>query len=320
LSAEAEPKPLPFLAIFPDTNIFLPRWPSEPSGLADLLSTAAVFKIPVYLLEAVELELEAHWLREAQSAIDKVKAQKEKLPTQLSAVCKLEIPTMPEVISVYKREAEATKSRLDVARAAFPETTLRKLFDMAIKHEHPFAAEGKNFQDAVIITSVLDFSQREGFAKVAFVSCNRNDFDPVKLRHLASGYNVDLKYYASLDALRAELNPHLDEMFRQKSQKINESAREVLRREPKKIEDFLISQLVKSREVTLRLLEIEDVSVAWWDKVPRKPEQVPFEATVKAGFKVGDFEIDRGVTVDGWAISDPSEYQQFNFESAFISR
>lgn len=313
-------KQLPFAAIFPDTNIFLPNWPAEPPGLADLLSTAGIFDIPVYFLETVELELEAHWIREARIAIDKLQAQKGKLPAPLSTACKLEVPTLAEAISLYKSMAGATKTGLGLPPATFPETSLRELFQMAIDYEHPFAAEGKNFQDAVIITSVLDFSRRQNLSKVAFVSKNHGDFDPAKLKARAALYGVELQYYRDLKALHDALSPFLDDILREAWHKDNQSAKHALELARSSLESFLISHFVRSEDVELDLVGIEEVRVAWWDKVTQKLQRVPVQVTVNVRFKMLNYAFERGITVDGWAITGNEGYERFDFESAFISR
>jgi PIN domain len=320
VSDETKPNSLPFLAIFPDTNIFLPNWPAEPPGLADLLSTARIFQIPVYLLETVELELEAHWIREARGGIDKLKAQKDKLPPPLSDACRIEVPTLSEAVLLYQRMATVTKTKLALDHAAFPETSLRELYQMAIGHEHPFAAEGKNFPDAVIVTSVLDFSRRQNLSRVAFVSKNCADFDRTKLMARAALYGVDLQYYRDLNALHDALWPFLKGALQKAWQEDNEAAKEALELARASLQTFLISQLVKSEDVELELVKIEEVRVAWWDKVTQKLQRVPLQFTVNARFKTTTYAIERGVTIDGWAVNSDEGYECFDFESAFISR
>jgi tetrahydrodipicolinate N-succinyltransferase len=155
---------------------------------------------------------------------------------------------------------------------------------------------------------------------VAFVSKNSNDFDAKKLLHLASGYNVNLKYYQSISSLQDELSPFRDDLVRKAWQKENESAKSSLNSARASLESFLFAQFVKSENVTLDLLEINDVRVAWVDKVTKKLERVPFEAVVTASFTSAGFEIDRGITVNGWAIVGAGGYERFDFESAFISQ
>ena len=136
-------KELPFLAIF-QIPTFFTSWPGEPPALADLLSTASIFNIPVYLLEAVEIELEAHWIRDMRSSFDKLNSAMGKLPTPLRPLSLLQMPSDTDAIGHYKTAANKMKNTLGLRNAGFPETSLKDVFQMAINHEHPFAAEGKN--------------------------------------------------------------------------------------------------------------------------------------------------------------------------------
>jgi hypothetical protein len=312
-------KELPFVAIFPDTNIFLPSWPGEPPGLADLLSTAGIFNIPVYLLETVEMELEAHWIREMRSSVDKLKSAMRKLPAPLHAVTSLQFPNDTDAIDLYKTAAEKMKATLGLPGAGFPDTSLKYVFQMAINHEHPFAAEGKNFQDVVILQSVIEFCKREKLPRVAFVSKNQSDFDPDKVKKRAAADGIDLQYFRDLHALHDSVWPFVSELFREAWRKDNELAKVGIRAISRNLEEFLRSQLIRSDDVQLSLLNIEDVSVAWWDKVTQKLERVPVQITVNVEFSDRDFKIDRGITVEGWAMSSENGYEKFEFDSATIT-
>lgn len=320
MPSETKLKELPFAAIFPDTNLFLPNWPAEPSGLADLVSAAGAFNIPVYFLETVELELEAHWIRDVRTESDKLQAQMAKLPEPLRTACKLEVPRLSEAISLYRKMAEATEARLGMLRAGFRETGLRELYQMAIDQEHPFVAEGKNFQDAVIVASILEFSRQHDLFKVAFVSKNHRDFDPVKLKSWAARYGVELQYYRNLNTVYDALIPFLDHVLQAAWHKDNASAKHVLESARPSLEAYLVSQFVKSDDVEIELVGIEEVRVAWWDKVTQKLQRVPVQITVAARFKATNYMIERGITVDGWAIMGSQSYERFEFESAYISR
>lgn len=313
-------KELPFVAIFPDTNVFLPSWPAEPSGLANLLSTAGIFNIPVYLLETVELELEAHWIRDMRSSLEKIKSAMRKLPSPLQTVSSLQLPSDADAIGLYKTAAAEMKAALGLRGARFPETSLKDVFQMAINHEHPFAAEGKNFQDAVILQSVIEFSKRANLLRVAFVSKNHSDFDSDKVKKRAAADGIDLQYFQDLDALHDSLWPLLSELFREAWRKDNELAKAGISDNSPALEEFLRSQLVHSGDVHLSLLNIEDVSVAWWDKVTQKLERVPVRITANVEFSHDDFRIDRGVTVDGWVASGENGHEKFEFDSATITR
>ena len=58
------------------------------------------------------------------------------------------------------------------------------------------------------------------------------------------------------------------------------------------------------------------------DKVTKKLERIPIRITVTVKFTDDDlkpdFQIERGVTVDGWAANCESGYEEFEFDSATI--
>jgi hypothetical protein len=218
----------PFSAVFPDTNLFLPRWPEEPAGLAELLSVTGIFNIPVYLLQPVEIELEAHQLRSSKTAIENVRKACDKLPAPLKALVKLDAPNWNAFVADFRTRAAATKTRLELQSIDFPTLALPDLFNMAVNHEHPFREEGKNFQDAVIMRSVIEASQMKGLKRVAFVSKNTNDFDADSLRHQAQGQHVTLLFYKSLDELQQALSPFLEQVFKSLQERHSELAKQAV--------------------------------------------------------------------------------------------
>lgn len=288
--------------------------------MVNLLSTADIFSIPVYLLETVELELEAHWTRDMKLAFERTKSAMGKLPYPLERMSALQLPSDAEAIASYKAAAAEMKTALALREASFPETSLKELFEMAINYEHPFAAEGKNFQDAIILESVIDFSKRAKLRSVALVSKNHSDFDSNKVKKRAAANGIELQYFRDLDALHDSLWPLVSDLLKKRRREENERAKAGLSAISLDLEKFLRSQLVRSDDVHLSLLNIDDVKVAWWDKITQKLERVPVQIAVNAAFSHGAFRIDRGIMVDGWVVGAQMDYERFEFDSATITR
>jgi hypothetical protein len=322
----------PFTAAFPDTNVFLPRWPEESAGLAELISTTGILGIPVYLVEPVEIELEAHQLREAKDALEKIAKISGSLHPLVRPAIKLESLDWEKVRSQLRAQATATKVKLGLRTAAFPALALQDLFQMAASNEHPFTEGGKNFQDAVILRAVIEASRLESLHKVAFVTKNHKDFDKAAVLSRAKESGIVLHLYTSLDDLHEALWPHVKEVFQTAWNEDNRLAKTAIEGIWNELEQFLRAQLVKTQDVTLELLKLGGVQAAWWDRVTQKLSRtgLTFSADVKfvmtrqadESRNVQEYrsEIERGVTIEGWATFVNGAYTDVQFESAFISR
>jgi hypothetical protein len=323
---------LPFFAVFPDTNIFLPRWPDEAAGLAALVSNAGLFKIPIYLLEAVEIELEAHQLREAKATIQKISKLAQSLPPVGSPAVEIESPDWEKVRSELRAKAAVTKAALGLRSCSFSPLTLQDLFNMAVNHELPFGEDGKHFQDAVILRSVIDTSRLEGLSTVAFVSKNYRDFDVTALADRARKDGITLRIYTSLEAVRDALWPHVQELIRTAWRKDNDLAEAAIYTVNHELEEFLREQFVHTSGVTLELLRVSAVETAYLNHVTKEqsPTAIRFVADVKFVTTImsdvsGDIErksldIERGIAVEGWATFSNGGYRGVQFESAVLTR
>lgn len=70
----------PYRRIYFDSNILLrPQWPLVSQTIVSTISILKDFQIPAILLEPVERELTAHFLRELTATATKAKSQAEAL-------------------------------------------------------------------------------------------------------------------------------------------------------------------------------------------------------------------------------------------------
>lgn len=259
---------LPFSAVFPDTNIFLPKWPEEAAGLADLVSNTRLFNIPLYLLEAVEMELEAHQLREAKTTIEKISRLARSLPPLRSAAINIDFPNWETVRSELRAKASLTKAESGLRFSAFAPFALRDLFSMAVNHETPFG-ERTNFQDAVIIRSVIEASRIEGLGTIAFVSKDK-DFDAPALIVRARESGISLRIYSSLDAIHEALWPHVQDLIRRAWDEDNKLAKAAINTVRHDLEAFLHGKFIQTSDATLELLRVSNVQTTYWDRVTKQ--------------------------------------------------
>ncbi len=324
------PSKLPFTAVFPDTNVFLPRWPEEPAALAELVSVTRLLDIPVYLLESVEIELEAHQLREARDAIQEISKLSGSLHPLVRAAVKVETVDWEQVRSKLRANSSATKLKLGLRSSLFPALPLQDLFEMAANHEHPFADKGRNFQDAVILRSVIETSRLQNLREVAFVSKNEKDFNKAAVLKRGKESGITLHFYPSLAALHDALWPHVAAVVQalwMADNRLGETAVKLVWNE---LETFLRSQFVHGPDVTLQLLSIGGVQTAWWEREYKKQSEAALRFVAEVRFAVAanepsgvqqyKSEIERGITVEGWATFTDGAYGNVQFESAFISR
>jgi hypothetical protein len=203
---------------------------------------------------------------------------------------------------------------------------------MAVNHEDPFKEEGKNFQDAVIVRSVIETCRLEHLGTVAFVSKNYRDFDVDALAYLAKESGITLRIYTTLDAVHDALWPHVEELFRTAWSKDNDMAEAAIDVARSELEAFIRAEFVRTTDVTLELLRVTNVQTAYWDRVIKHQSptaircvaDVKFVTTMQAdvsrGIEAKSFDIERGITVEGWATFTEQGYRDVRFESAVLTR
>src|SRR5207302_8932981 len=152
-----------FKGIYLDTNVLLrgQRWPIPSIVLNNLLKLSALCGISRYLPEPVITEAEEHWLRGVKDGITGLgTAQKSfhRFINPLECKTTVEHPSAEILLDEYKQKVDVAINDYGIERVPYTTSTIEEVFGSATKYLLPFApkAEGRGFQDAVILLSILD--------------------------------------------------------------------------------------------------------------------------------------------------------------------
>lgn len=193
----AEPAPpSDFQGIYLDTNVLLrgPQWPLPSILLNNLLRLAEMCGISRFIPEPVLKEAEDHWLRGVQEGIlglSGAARQFERAAKPIEFKTALEHPTPEILLEQYRNLVDASVKKYRIARTPFTRRTAEEVFGFATKYFVPFASkgEGKGFQDAVILLSVLDHVASSANDKAIFVTMD-GGFDGVNSELFIPGFDA----------------------------------------------------------------------------------------------------------------------------------
>jgi hypothetical protein len=255
----------PFKTLYIDSSIFIAAgWPDISAQLRGVLSLSRILKVNVVMLQPVERELEAHWMRDCNKTMLKLQSISENANTLLGKVSQgteLRVPTREEIRAAYQKRVEEIIS-LGLERGEVEPRAMSEVFGMAIWHEKPFQDEGKGFQDAVICLGAIDhFAQSlqkhttsgsgKGFEGIrrspadeslAFVARD-GDFEEETLIRFARAKGVNLILYRSLDDVDDILTGQLEDAVQRIWAEDRGVAADAVRREKDRLEAFINKNL-----------------------------------------------------------------------------
>jgi len=159
---------LDFNTLYLDTNVLTEsNWPSLSVRLETLLSLALLCKVAVVIPEAVEKEAEDHWLRNIRNSVASLESAAgdfRRLSRGVGGSVEIRCEKEEELIRRYREVVSGLKERFKIAHCPMTTRPLVDLFDLATRYVMPFEeskqgrgrGEGKGFQDAVILSSILE--------------------------------------------------------------------------------------------------------------------------------------------------------------------
>jgi PIN domain len=312
---------LPFKKLYIDSSIFIGEgWPDISAQLDELISLSRVLKVPLVLLQPVERELEAHWMRDCDKAVQRIESVSSNLNALLRRVSQGIEPQLPdrkEIRVAYRRRVDEVV-RLGLERAEVELRSVSELFGMAVWQMRPFQEEGKGFQDTVICLAAIDHfarslpketessSEKRGFEgvrssesvterTVAFVTKDR-DFEEESVVRLAKAKGVNLILYRSLDDAHKVLVGQLEEKVKQLWQQDRTAAAEAARREKDRLEEFINRNLEIPQQQVIFFGEILRVNRVSFVEVLEAYTPFPFKRELPFNFAV-DINVSIFVTV-----------------------
>jgi hypothetical protein len=270
----------PFDAMYFDSNILLANhWPDPLPELRNTFDLARWWKIATCIPAPVLEEVECHWHRELQESLATVRGSRGKLlkaarPIDLK-VAETDVDFAQLQHSYDEMVTNAIK-HFDIHVIDFTRRSAQEVFGYATRYKRPFApkGEGKGFQDAVILLSVLD--HLETHAEVSGVLITKDlDLANLNYRSFAPKFEPARLRVLDLKAAFEELfHPYFDETRVKPYRKLQAEAEQLARAEIGKLREFAASRLTPDMlhtSVGDRILQIVSV-----DSLDLRTVQVPF--------------------------------------------
>jgi hypothetical protein len=270
----------PFGVLYFDSNILLANhWPQPLPTLANTFELARWWNISACLPAPVLEEVENHWLRELHDSVTVLRSARGKV---LKAARPVEVAVSDVGVDIrilhenYQEMAANAIETLGVSVVEFTRRSAEEIFGHATRYRRPFAAksEGKGFQDAVILLSILDNLNQHPDLSAVFVT-NDRDFDDVDCGVFVPGFHRDRFRVLDLDSCFDELyRPHFDETRVKPYRKLLQQADDLARSMVQNLRDFAIALLTPDMLSPLpgdRILRIES-----FDTFEVRFVQVPF--------------------------------------------
>ena len=195
-----------FHRIYFDTNVLLrgQGWPVPSILLNNLLKMAALCGIDRFVPEPVLKEAEEHWLRDLAEGAVKLSNAKRDLDRYARPIhCEITLmhSSIDSLLTEYRERVSKAVKEYGIVRTPFAKRTVEEVFGLATKYVLPFGpkGEGKGFQDAVILLSVLDHLQSSSGVNAIFVTADE-DFTGIDFASLAPGFDSRRIRVISLEA------------------------------------------------------------------------------------------------------------------------
>lgn len=234
--------------IYFDTNILRTvQWPRLSSKLESVLGLARALVIDVLIPDAVEHELEAHWLREGNELSRKATSAISDLRKHISAVTsdriELPLPERPRLLEEYRRKVQEVRLEWKIQSVPMTTRPLVDFFQMAITQRLPFKEKGAGFQDAVIYFSIIDHLRQTPDQVAAFVS-NDNVFEKQETSELAASTGVRINVYKTIDEILRALEGGLGKVVETIWEQDRQRAKIALEAMVPKIQQFVFNNLL----------------------------------------------------------------------------
>jgi hypothetical protein len=160
---------LPFKAIYLDTNVLVEsRWPKVSVKLGNVLSLASQFGIPVFIADPVEQEAQEVSMRSIRRSVADLEGAEREYRRQSESISgeAYVVQRSADLGSLrarYVELAQASKAMHRIQAIPLASRNVDAFFRLAIRYVLPFEegssnkpGEGRGFQDAVILSSVLE--------------------------------------------------------------------------------------------------------------------------------------------------------------------
>jgi hypothetical protein len=259
--------------LYVDSNILIGHgWPEPRPALHNLLRIAAWWDIAVFFPEPTLLEVERHWCRKVEEALDTLHSAGKKLSKTAHPVsCKPTIAhdPLPEMLKQFRGLTANAIEQFGIQRVTFTGRSSEEIFDYATRYVRPFApdGEGRGFQDAVIFLSMLDHAMTDRGRASVFVT-NDSDFRKLQIREFVADLAQDRLRIADFDmAFNQLVMPYVDETRIKPYRRLSKAAEDLSQTRIADIRTFAATNLTLDMlrtslgDTARQVIGVDDVSI-----------------------------------------------------------
>jgi hypothetical protein len=213
--------PPDYNALYFDSNELLANgWPDVSVKLNNLLLVGSWWSVQAFIPMAVLDETEAHWLRMVgtqASRIASAKREFERITRPIECEVSIEHTSLDKLRSRYHVTRDEALTKYGIKLITYPHCSAEFLFQRAIKYSMPFEKEkeGKGFQDALILLSVLEHLQENTALRGVLVTRDVG-MEHAEVRDFLPEFDLTRLRFIGLDDVWADLfDYHFDQTVAQ---------------------------------------------------------------------------------------------------------
>jgi len=188
------------------------RWPNISVELSNLLRLARRLEVNLNLPVAVEMELEAQYMRDFRELHQTVEGKLKSHLRRAGLDDALALRSDEELLAAYRAAAASSRGNEGLQSVPLSAWPASDYFDLLLKRDPPFSQDGRGFGDAVILLSVVDHIRTIRDASGVIISADRRFGEAGRL---TARLGVELEIL-SLDAAYKKMIDELSEILGQR--------------------------------------------------------------------------------------------------------
>jgi hypothetical protein len=272
--------PPDYNAIYFDSNELLASgWPDPSVRLSNLLHIGRWWDLQPFIPQPVLDETEAHWRRSVEtksSKLDTAKKEFERIARPVACDINVEYASLQEMRIRYEAIRKEALSTYGIGVIPYPNRTADFFFQRATNYVMPFEkdGEGKGFQDAVILQSVLEHLHSNGNLKGILITMD-GGMKQARIREFLPEFDASKLRFTTLDeAWNSLFEYHFDQTVVQPWAEERKNALTAVEALAPVWKEFLATHLTESMlraggfgqpTTVVKLISVDSVNVTYVD-------------------------------------------------------
>jgi hypothetical protein len=272
--------PPDYNAVYFDSNELLANgWPDPSPRLGNFFDIGRGWNLRAFIPAPVLDETEAHWWRAVESQATRLTSAKrefERLSRPIMCDVRIELTDIEEMRTQYRVHREEILKSLNIGVVPYPNCTVEFFFQRATNYAMPFEKdrEGKGFQDAVILQSILEHLHSESELKGVLITRD-GGMTQARIADFLPQLGTSRLRFATLDEAWDNLiHYHIDQKVIQPYHEELKNALAAVKKLDPELKDFLATHLTEpmlragelgAPATVLKLISVDSIDVSFVD-------------------------------------------------------